>query len=367
MKKKAYLIIVLAAFLSFLWAACRSETKQPQKLVKVPVKLEVVEQREIAQELFTFGRLSRKKEIKLSFKTGGIIKHIFVDESQTVKKGQRLAGLDLSEIEAQVRQARSAFQKAERDQERIKNLYGEKAATLEQFQNVQTAFQVAQSRLMVAEFNLRHSEIRAPSKGRILKRLMEENELIAAGQPVFFFASTEKDWVVRAGVSDRDLIRIRLNDPAEMIFDAYPGEKFQASVAEIVESADPRTGTYEIELKVDAGDKRLVSGFVAEVKVFPSMKSKHFIIPVDALVEADGRQGYVFTVENGSKTVRRSPISIGFLFEDKVAVISGLEQIIQVVTDGSAYLSDGAEVEIIHEQTVPESTTEQSSGKKEQQ
>lgn len=350
MKKTAYISILIGLSILFVGTGCRSNNKQPQKVTRTPIKLAVVEHKEMSRRLHTYGRLSTKKEIKLSFKINGIIEKIFVDEGQTVKKGQLLARLDLSEIDSKVKQARSAFQKAKRDLERIENLYKEKAATLEQYQNVQTAYQVAQFLLNAVEFNLRFSEIHAPSKGRILKRLMEENELVGAGTPVFFFASTEKDWIVRVGVSDRDLVRLKLNDPAVVTFDTYPDTEFQAYVTEIVESADPKTGTYEIELKIDPNKKRLVSGFVANVEIFPSTKSRHAIIPIDALVEAEGMQGYVYTVNKDTKTAMRIPVTIGFLFEDKVALTSGLDQITFVVTEGAPYLSEGTEVEIIQDQ-----------------
>jgi RND family efflux transporter MFP subunit len=354
MRKYIYGLVCVVFILVFLGQSCQTKETKAQRVIKTPVRLAPVVRKEIARKLFTYGRLSTKGEMKLSFKIGGIIERIFADEGQRVKKGQLLARLDLSEINAQVRQAQSAYEKAKRDKDRIERLYEEKAATLEQFQNVQTAFQVAQSQLSAAEFNLRYSEIHAPSRGRILKRLMEENELVGTGTPVFFFASTEKDWVVRVGVSDRDLVRLRLNDPATVTFDAYPGETLQARVSEIVESADPKTGTYEIELKIDSGDKRLVSGFVAKVDIFPSTKRPHFIIPVDALVEAEGDKGYVYTVDKETMTAKRIPIAIGFLVGDKVAVESGLEDTAEVVTEGAPYLLDGKEVEIIQRENFEE-------------
>jgi RND family efflux transporter MFP subunit len=284
-----------------------------------------------------------------------------VDEGEAVTKGQLLARLDLSEIESQVEQARSALEKAQRDLKRAEDLHKDKAVTLEQLQNIRTAHQVAESQLKVAEFNLRYAEIHAPAKGRILRRLMEENEMVAAGTPIFFFASTERDWIVRAGVSDRDLVRLRLNDPAVLRFDAYPGETFQAHVSEIAESSDPMTGTYEVELKVDAMDKKLVSGFVAQLDISPSSKEMYTIIPIEAMVEADGRQGFVFTVDESTNRARRIPMTIGFLFEDKVAVASGLEDITFVVTEGAPYLIEGTQVEIVK---TDDSSEEQSESKR---
>jgi hypothetical protein len=70
---------------------------------------------------------------------------------------------------------------------------------------------------------------------------------------------------------------------------------------------------------------------VAKVDIFPSTKRPHFIIPVDALVEAEGDKGYVYTVDKETMTAKRIPIAIGFLVGDKVAVESGLEDTAEVV------------------------------------
>jgi RND family efflux transporter MFP subunit len=356
MKSKTYLYISLMAVLVMSWINCRPTEEEPLISEDVYVVMTPVENTELSQNIHTHGRISSKKEIKLSFKIGGIIRNIAVDEGQAVIKGQLLARLDLSEIRSQVLQAQSAYEKVERDLKRAEDLYKDKAVTLEQLQNVQTLHQVAQSQLQAAEFNLRYSEIHAPSEGRILRRLMEENELVAAGMPIFFFASTDRDWIVRAGVSDKDLVRLRLNDPAVLRFDAYPDAEFQANVSEIVESADPMTGTYEVELKVDAKGQKLVSGFIAQVDISPSSVRMYTIIPIEALVEAEGQQGFVFTVDEATQKAKKVPIKIGFLFEDKVAVDSGLEDIALVVSEGASNLLEGTEVKII--QPDPNSKTQ---------
>ena len=350
MKKNICLMAALGFTLLVVSEGCRPQEEEIKRETKIPVRLAPVERKELARTIHTYGRASSKKEMKLSFKINGIIQKILVDEGQSVRSGQLLARLDLSEIESQVRQARSAFEKAQRDRKRVENLYNEKAATLEQFQDTQTAFQVAESRLKAAEFNLRHSTIHAPAKGKILKRFVEENEIVGAGMPVLFFASLEKDWIVRVGVSDRDLVRLRLKDPAAVTFDAYPGEEFDAFVSEIVESADPMTGTYEVELRISSGEKRLASGFVARVDIFPTEKKLYSVIPVDALVEAEEGRGFVFTVDRETLTARRIPITTGFLFADKIAVESGLEEAREVVTEGALYLREGKGVLILKEQ-----------------
>ena len=113
-----------------------------------------------------------------------------------------------------------------------------------------------------------------------------------------------------------------------------------------MESADPYTGTYEIELKLNAGDLRLVSGFVAEIDIFPSARENYALIPVEALVAADGSQGQVFAIDPNTNKAREVYIQIQFLFNGKIAVVSGLENITHVVTDGAPYLTEGDVVSI---------------------
>jgi len=349
MKKTIILVfILLLAGITALVVFC--DRKKPlAEVKKTPVVLVPVEKQDISRPLYAYGHLASLKEVKLSFKTGGIIKRIWLAEGQPARAGQMLASLDLVEIESAVKQARSAFEKTKRDLERVKNLYQDRVATLEQYQDLQTALQVAESQLQAAEFNLRFSEIRAPADGRILKRLVDENELVGPGMPVFFFGSRaeNQEWLVRAGVSDRDWVRLRHGDKASISFDPYPGTAFTGRISQIAEAPDPLTGTYEIELTLDPTGEKLVSGLVARVDIFPGDKRPYFVIPVEALVGAEGEEGRVFTVDQKSGTARQVAVRIGFLFADKVAVLSGLEGIDRVVATGAPYLVDGSPVQVV--------------------
>ena len=60
------------------------------------------------------GLLTPKDEMRLSFKVGGLIESIKVEEGQTVKAGQVLAVLKQAEIGASLEQAREATAKAQR-------------------------------------------------------------------------------------------------------------------------------------------------------------------------------------------------------------------------------------------------------------
>ena len=250
--------------------------------------------------------------------------------------------LEPDEVRAQVQQARSGYEKAERDYARAENLYADSVITLESFENARTGLEVARSVLDIAEFNMLHSSIRAPADGKVLKRYAEANELVAPGQPVFLFGATGNEYVLRASVNDREVMGLRIGDPAEVAFDAYPSGKFMAQVSEIAEAADPMSGGYEIELMIDPGEYRLISGFVADIDIYPDRGDRYHVIPLDALVEADGNRGIVYSVDTETLRARAVPVAIHHVVGERVAVSAGLEDITEVVTDGAAYLADSS-------------------------
>ena len=150
--------------------------------------------------------------------------------------------------------------KAERDLKRVQNLYRDSVATLEQFQDATTGYEVAKSALAIAKFNWQYASIYAPANGKILKRFAEANELVSPGTPVLLMRNAQDGWVVKAGLADRDVVQVSIGDTARLSFDAYPRRLFSATVSEISGTASPMTGTYEVEMRVDPVEGDVVEG-----------------------------------------------------------------------------------------------------------
>lgn len=326
---------------------CASFAEDARQEKAIPVQIAPVLRQEISLPVHTSGKLFTAAEMKLSFKIPGLVRKIYVDEGQSVPKSRILAELDDTEIRAQFEQAQNAFEKAGRDLERARQLFADSVATLEQLQNAQTAFHIAEAALKIARFNLRHSAIRAPGKGTVLKQLVEENEMVAAGTPVLVFGSVDKSWLLRVGVADRDVVRLALGDSAAVFFDAYPGRRFSARITEISEAVNPMNGTFEVELQLSAGAFKLMSGFVADVDIFPSRMNAFLTVPIEAVVEADADRGFVYTLEPDSAVVHKVAVRTGPIYGTRIAILSGPGEREHVVTLGAPYLQDGAKVRII--------------------
>lgn len=335
------IFVIISAF------TCKRSAPKIEEKTAIPIKTTVVKEQLLSFPVRTSGRLTAKTESKLSFKTGGIIKRIYVDEGQSVREGQLLAELNLSEIEPKARQAELALQKAERDHERAGNLYRDSVATLEQFQDAKTALEYAQSNAEIAKFNLEYSEIRASGNGKILKRVSESNEIVGPGQPIFLFASTESSWVVRSNVTDKDIVNIRLNDSVTIEFDVYPGKTFYGRITETGNMADPYTGTYEVEITMKEQPESLVSGFIVRVTIYPAKTSRNMVlIPAEAVQEGNGISGNVWLIKEGKPV--RQVIEIHSITDRGIIVASGLVEGDEIITEGGEYVRDGINIERIN-------------------
>lgn len=337
-----YMLIAAAIAILTACGTPTPTTSQPAPTPAVPVRMETIVPMNEAPPIYTSGIVAAQEEIKLSFKTGGVIRAVYVNEGNTVRKGQLLAKLDPSEIDAQVNQATSAAEKARRDLERASRLYEDTVVTLEVVQDLTTAKDVAEANLRIATFNRQYSEIYAPASGRILKKLAETGEVIGPGSPVFFLAATNSDQVIRAGLTDTDIVRVNYGDRAEVYFDAWPADTFEAKIVEIAAGADPMSGVFQVELQLEKHTKSLKNGFIGQVTLIPQNEEKWGKIPMTAIVEAEPGRATIYTTSPGNQIVRKVTLAHYRIGNDHIAVpMSQLNGLTEVITDGARYLKEG--------------------------
>ncbi|MFZ4543404.1 MAG: efflux RND transporter periplasmic adaptor subunit [Saprospiraceae bacterium] len=342
---KSSFLFVLATIL----VSCKDKKEESTSSTDetVSVRIAEIQSQNAAEAVVASGIIASSNEARLAFKTGGIIAGIFVKEGDQVKKGQLLAQLNLTEINAQVNSAKEAFSKMERDRKRVENLFKDSVATLEQFQNIQTAFNVAKQNLDIAKFNQNFSEIRATTHGRIIKKIMNESELIGPGMPVFYLSSDgAKDWVIKVAVSDKDWVRLVKGDQASVAIDAFKAESFTAVVSNKAPSIDPQSGLYPIDLTFTRLPTQMALGLFATVKIQPAIERKYLTIPIDAVIEGNGNHAFVFVADQGK--ARKLNIETAGIKDGFVLVSGGLAVGQKVITDGSAYLKDGSMVKIVN-------------------
>ena len=336
----------LIALSSFILLSCSDKTEEVKTDIPtdvIPVKVIELQSSNIKRVINASGQFTTEDETMLSFKTGGIINKIYVKEGEQIQKGQLLATLDLTEINAQVNQAQIGYEKAQRDFKRAENLYRDSVASIEQFQNAKSALDFAQQQLNAAKFNLTYSEIRSITDGVVLKKIMNEGQITGPGSPVIQINSKgNADWVLKVNLSDKDWAYINIGDSALVQIDAIGKENLKSVVSSKSESVDFMTGSFSVDIKLINNKKiDIASGMFGKAIIHPKTNNVAWKIPYEALLDGNANEGYVF-VTNDLKIAKKIAVKVGEIEDNNVCIKSGLENDKYIITSGSAYLTDNS-------------------------
>lgn len=347
MKYSSISTLVLITLLQACSPTAEKNSNGIPRLDVIPVRTIPVQQEAVSMIIRSSGIFTTDDETYLSFKTGGVIDKIYVKEGDAVKQGQVLARLNLTEIDAQVAQAKLAYDKAVRDFRRAQNLYEDSVATTEQFQNARTGLEVATQQLETATFNRNYSEIKAIANGFVLRKMANEGQVIGPGIPVFLTnGAGANQWKMKIMVSDRDWAALQPGDRATITTDVLPGQTLKALVTRKSEGSEVMGGSFSVELSLEGTISGLAAGLYGKVEIQSSRNEMYWKIPYEALLDGDAQAGYVFITDD-SKTVRKIPVEVARLEKDVVYIRSGLENVTNLIVTGSAYLREGSTIEII--------------------
>lgn len=350
--KKNFVITAIAVLgaLAFAFQSCtdsKGDTKSvPRNSEPVPVRVISLEKSSVSTVVRGSGQLTTDDQTILGFKTSGIVRSVAVKEGDFVKKGQVLATLDLSEINTHVSQAKHGFEKAQRDFQRTTNLYKDSVATLEQLQNAETALAVAKEQLNAASFNKSFSVIHAPANGYVLKKFVNAGQVVDVGDPILLTnGAGDGNWILKIGVSDKQWASISLKTKAGVTIDAFPGKIFEAYVVRKLESADPQSGAFTVELKVAHNGEKFGSGMFGSAEIFSPATESSWKVPYEAVLDANDNEGFVF-VTTDNKTAIKQPVTIDSFDGTSIYISEGLENNMSLITSGSAYLTDNSPITV---------------------
>ena len=167
---------------------------------------------------------------------------------------------------------------------------------------------------------------------------------------------TGSDLEIVVNIPEQDFARVRpgatveelnVGLEADVVVSAIPGRKFPAKLKEFATTADPTTRTFRVTFSFDApGDVNVVPGMTAKLEGLGRSTGANagFRIPVQAAVEDESGQPYVWLLDPGSMKVRKVAVVLGALTGSQVEVTSGLSSGDQVVTSGVHQLQEGMEV-----------------------
>ena len=266
------------------------------------------------------------------------------------------------EIEGAISQAEAAKSLAEKTLERYRKLLDGKVVTQQEFDEVemrrtvavkeleralqkraQVRAKVAQARSQAdaAKAMLAWTRVIAPFAGVIVEKRADAGSMAVPGVPLFLLEDPRRHYI-EASVSETYLPFLKKGTPVWGILDADPASPFTVAVTEIVPAIDPASRTFTVKADLPAGVSR--SGQSGKVR-FAAGKGTVLAVPKRAITRAGGSDG-VFTVGAVDNVARLSMITLGAEFDDRVEVLSGIEDGARIALSPIDKLSDGARVEV---------------------
>jgi HlyD family secretion protein len=294
-----------------VWAYKRSH-RPPE----VQFKTAPVERRNILARVTASGTLQARVTVQVGSQVSGRVAQLFADFNTTVKKDMVIAKLDPQLYQAAIAQARANFnsaqsnvakavaQKADADRqyERAKAQRTEGLISQQELDSAQTtaavakaqvdasksAVQQAKAALDQDEVNLSYTVIKSPIDGVVISRNVDVGQTVAASlqAPVLFTIGEDLTKMrVEASVPESDVGRLKEGMSASFTVDAFPGQKFRGTVAQVRNAATTvqNVVTYTAVIDVDNADLRLRPGMTANVTIVTAEKRGVLAIPNSAL------------------------------------------------------------------------------------
>jgi membrane fusion protein (multidrug efflux system) len=308
----------------------------------VPVEVTPVARRSISSFIETNGTLEAENEVDVVARVAGPIVRLEAEETMLVRRGELLARIDPSEIQARLELSQVALDDARLAFERAERLKSDELVSAEGYDNAKAAFESAQAQHQGDEIQLGYTEIRAPFDGLIVDRYVKFAQHVTAGERLFRLSDFDP-LLCRIQVPERNLSQLRQGQRAYLRVEAWPGERFAASVLRLSPVVDAATGTVRVTLEVRAEGK-LRPGMFASVFLETETREDTLVIPRSALaLESIGDTVYVA----GDGVATRREVTLGFREGDWVEIVEGLEEGENVVSVGQDGLSDGTPIQVL--------------------
>ncbi len=354
-----------------------------------PVEVRNIEHGSI-ELLRTFsGALEPRAEFVVAPKVSGRVERLTVHIADIVKRGElvgeldndeyiqavALARADLAVSKANLAEALSAMETANRELERVITLRRRGVASEAQLDTAsanqlakKAEHEVAQANVVRAESYLETANIRlgytritagwsGGSDQRVVaERYVDEGEMVSANTPLLRIVELDPITGV-IFVTEQDYSRLQPGQKIVLVTDAFPGETFQGHIERIAPVFKQATRQARVELTIGNDRQRLKPGMFIRATVVLGRSENAMIVPEEALTKRDDSTGIFLVSEDGLK-VSWHPVDIGIRNGNLVQIVGG-QVSGRVVTLGQQLLSDGSAIKIAEEEkvkidTVPE-------------
>ena len=356
--KNIYTIILFATVL--LLASCGNDKKITEADNSPTIKVTVsnVESNSNNPFLAVSGKIQSTNSADLSTRIMGYVSKVHVNVGDEVNKGQLLISInntDLqakqAQVQAHITETQAAFNNAEKDYSRFKNLFAQNSATQKELDDITSRYEMAKARLeatkqMRNEINAQfaYSNIKSPFNGVITSKMIETGDMANPGVPLIT-VETPGVFEVLAMVPETEIPEIQTGTDVDVIVKSL-NTTLKGQVSEVSTSSKHTGGQYLVKITLDKTPVNILSGMFVTVQ-FPierQAKNAMVLVPIDAIV-TNGQLTGVYTMSQSNTALLRW-LRLGRQYGNQVEVLSGLSSDESYIISAEGKLFNGAKISV---------------------
>ncbi|MCC3153691.1 efflux RND transporter periplasmic adaptor subunit [Hymenobacter sp. BT770] len=330
-------------------AELEAKTGTPDKpaLTATPVSVMNVQPESFKSYLEVQGRVDFDQNANVGARAAGSLTSLRVQRGDRVSKGQVLASIDASILDASIAELRTRMDLAKTVYERQKSLWAQQIGTEIQYLQAKNNYDALRRNLATLNQQRALYNVVAPFSGTVDEVVPKLGEVVAPGSPVVRLTSGAGGKIL-ADVSEAYGNNIKAGDKALVTIPDLGDEELPATVRVVSRTINATSRTFTVEVRLTgAKAANLRPNMVATVRILNYDRPNATVIPVD-LVQKDEQNSYVYVVgQEGSKSVaKRRIIKTGNTYNGKVEVTSGLTPNDKVISAGYQNLNEGQVVSL---------------------
>jgi len=292
-------------------------------------------------KIFSTGTVLANEEVELRSEISGKIVQILFTEGRYVSKGDLLVKINDSDLQAELRKAESKVKLMEDRESRQKQLAQNQMISKEEYESTLNELQASKAEFDLIKAQIDKTEIRAPFNGVVGLREVSEGSFVTTTNVIARFQNL-LNLKVDFSIPQRYAPEVKIGD--ELQFNLSGNENvFKANVYAIEPKIDQPTRTLRIRAICRGNSKGLFPGAFVNVELNLKETELAVLIPTIAIVpELKGQSVYLFK----AGSVIPQKVEIGLREENRVQVLSGLEEGDTVITSGILQIRPGAKVKV---------------------
>ena len=340
-----------AALAAFLLTSCKEKVEEDNSPVIRPVKIISIIDASTTQVNQFPAIIGASRLSELSINVGGKLQQLPINEAQVLEQGQLIAQLDQRDFLSNVTSAKAQYTNAKDEYERAVRLAKEDAIAKNVLEQRKTQLEVSRSQLETAEKALSDSTLKAPFKGIVAQKLVNNLQTVSAGQVVIKLMSGESfEASVDLPASFLATIPKQESDnnqrQAFVLLDSAPSQLIPAEFKEASLLADSSSQTYKITFTFEPPAEKLVlpgMNATVEIRVNQDNASLRTTAPLDAILN-DGTNNFVWLINEKDMTVSKQKVTVEEGVGQNIVITHGLSANQKIVGAGAAYLSEGMKI-----------------------